>query len=331
MLCPFCGHAQAKADRCTDCDGQFDMLSRRATQIRMGPWFIRDKANPFRPGVSYPVLVEMIEQGHVKPTTVLRGPTTRQFWSIARNVPGVSYLVGYCHDCHKHVSRTDRKCSDCGAAFHSVKLRNELGLQFTSRRAAEAAQRALNRELGVTPDEASDALDGPAGDTADEGLRSNGAPGHAADQAPLDDAGASAGSGDADEAAGLSAGDVEADEPSAAPRLTAVPSDDLISDVLGNDLSLGRAEPTGAVNPTSRGRKHARKPHTPEPATDHEASSQEVPEMSADAVGAGSEVSTLPAALPPRRPMDWRVWLLVGLNALVALVILLYVVMGAMG
>src|SRR5690348_425633 len=99
VLCPYCGHAQPAADRCEECRGLFEPLSRRATQISMGPWFIRDKANPFRPGCSYEVLRKQIAAGKIKPTTVLRGPTTRQFWSVARNVPGVAHLLGYCHRC----------------------------------------------------------------------------------------------------------------------------------------------------------------------------------------------------------------------------------------
>ncbi|MEM8737411.1 MAG: hypothetical protein AAGG38_02895, partial [Planctomycetota bacterium] len=179
VLCPYCGYTQkGDTEKCGDCGGLFEPLSRRATQIAMGPWTLRDKAHPFRPGCSYPVLVKMIEAGRVTPMTVLRGPTTRQFWSIARNVPGVAHLLGYCHACGKHVNPTDTNCPHCAAVFRGVKTRNELGLQFPTRRAAESAQRSLNRILGVDPEEG----DGPA--DGSDGLASEAA--H--DSAPVDPA-----------------------------------------------------------------------------------------------------------------------------------------------
>jgi hypothetical protein len=129
----------------------FEPLSRKATQIAMGPWYLRDLRNPFRPGCSYEVLRRMIATGKIKPTTVLRGPTTRQFWSIARNIPGVAHLLGYCHACGLHVDAQNLpdRCPQCNASFKKVRQRNELGLQFPTRQDAEAAQRALDRELAL--------------------------------------------------------------------------------------------------------------------------------------------------------------------------------------
>ncbi|MEO1237873.1 MAG: hypothetical protein AAFX76_13900, partial [Planctomycetota bacterium] len=165
VLCPYCGHTQqGNTQKCGECGGLFEPLSRRATQIAMGPWSVRDKNHPFRPGCSYPVLIQMIRAGRITPTTVLRGPTTRQFWSIARNVPGVAHHLGYCHACGKHVS-TDpvpTHCPHCSVPFHDVKTRNELGLQFPTRRAAESAQRSLNRLLGNAPGSGNDTDDGNA-------------------------------------------------------------------------------------------------------------------------------------------------------------------------
>ena len=112
----------------------------------MGPWMIRDKANPFRPGCSYETLTRMVRAGRVTPTTVLRGPSTHQFWSVARNVPGVAHLVGYCHVCGAHVQPTDAKCPECEAAFDMHFKRDHLGLQFPNTAAVEAAQRRLNEQ-----------------------------------------------------------------------------------------------------------------------------------------------------------------------------------------
>lgn len=165
ILCPYCGlmqppptgvTPQAKGDsgsgmgglqRCAACGGLFDALSRKATQIAMGPWYIRDKANPFRPGCSFEVLKKQIEAGRIKATTVLRGPTTRQFWAIARNTPGVGHLLGYCHRCGAKVDKTDVACPECAEPFMEPDERNELGLQFPTKHAVEQAQKSLEREL----------------------------------------------------------------------------------------------------------------------------------------------------------------------------------------
>jgi len=147
ILCPYCGATQTGGDRCKVCGGLVEPLSRRATQISMGPWYIRDKKVPFRPGCSYDVLVKQIKAGRVKPTTILRGPTTRQFWSVARNVAGLAHLLGYCHRCGAHVKAADKKCHACGEPFVEPRDRNELGLLYTTEKEAAAAQRALDREI----------------------------------------------------------------------------------------------------------------------------------------------------------------------------------------
>ena len=54
-----------------------------AGRISMGPWYIRDKNRPFRPGCSYEVLLKQVRSGKIKGSTVIRGPTARQFWSVA--------------------------------------------------------------------------------------------------------------------------------------------------------------------------------------------------------------------------------------------------------
>lgn len=129
ILCPYCGNTQNEPeDRCAACGGYFDSLSLKVTQEHMGPWFVRDRYNPFRPGMSYDVLKREIEKSRIKPTTIIKGPTTRQFWSVARNVPGVAHLVGYCHACGAHVKGNDDNCSECGEVFFAPKLRDNLGL-----------------------------------------------------------------------------------------------------------------------------------------------------------------------------------------------------------
>ena len=153
ILCPYCGHVQsAAADRCELCGGFFDELSRRVSQQHMGPWFIHDKARPFRPGCSYDVLVRQIQRGKLDPNTILRGPTTRQFWSVARNVPGVAHLLGYCFNCGQHVMPTAAECAKCRTVFSAPDIRDQLGLDPLDPRVLEmAATLAAQQASGVAP------------------------------------------------------------------------------------------------------------------------------------------------------------------------------------
>lgn len=128
VLCPYCGNATTAGTRCTHCRGLFDPLSRQASQNAMGPWFIRDTTHPFRPGCSYDTIVAMVRRGKITHQTIIRGPTTRQFWSIARRTPGVANLLGVCHACQADIQPSDRFCDDCGASFTVESDRQHLGL-----------------------------------------------------------------------------------------------------------------------------------------------------------------------------------------------------------
>jgi hypothetical protein len=147
VLCPYCGHAQEASDRCGECGGLFEPLSIKATQISMGPWYIRDRNRPFHPGCSFEILRRQIDAGRIKPTTILRGPTTHQLWDIARNVPGVAHLIGYCHKCNTKVSRDERKCPKCEAPFRTPNQRDELGLFYKSEMEAAKARTELRTQI----------------------------------------------------------------------------------------------------------------------------------------------------------------------------------------
>jgi len=94
----------------------------------MGPWFIRDETNPFRPGCSFEKLRELAQKGVIRPETVIRGPTTRQFWTLAYNTPAVAALLGGCHACHARVDPDDYMCKGCGAVLNWSGDRQHLGL-----------------------------------------------------------------------------------------------------------------------------------------------------------------------------------------------------------
>jgi hypothetical protein len=130
-LCPYCGERVEDgpdAARCASCKGLLDPLSRQATQNAMGPWTLRDDANPFNPGCSYDTVRTLVSRGRIRRDTILRGPTTRQFWMFAANTPGVAVLLGECHACH-HAARTDEfLCTSCGAVLSPQTERQSLGL-----------------------------------------------------------------------------------------------------------------------------------------------------------------------------------------------------------
>lgn len=128
VLCPYCGTVTRNVQRCESCSGYLDALSRQATQNGMGPWQVHNASRPFSPGCSYEILGKLIDAGKVGEHTVLRGPTTGQFWMLARRVPGVSHLVGWCHSCQAPAKKDDYACKSCGAVFQGDRDRQHLGL-----------------------------------------------------------------------------------------------------------------------------------------------------------------------------------------------------------
>lgn len=147
VLCPYCGSLSTLAKQCNICSGYFDLLSRQRSQNAMGPWFIRDLSKPFQPGCSYATLVRMAQRGKIKPDTVLRGPSTRQFWSFARQTPGVANLLGECHSCHKPVMPTSNACPNCKASFLVPDDRQVLGLSPVHLLPGDADAETIARSL----------------------------------------------------------------------------------------------------------------------------------------------------------------------------------------
>lgn len=128
IVCPYCGTITPDSGRCSACSGRFDPLSRQATQNQMGPWSIRDDRLPFRPGCTYETITRLIDQRKISPETILRGPSTRQFWTLARHTPGVAHLLGMCHSCQSPVKPDGFACPNCHASFSTERDRQHLGL-----------------------------------------------------------------------------------------------------------------------------------------------------------------------------------------------------------
>ncbi|MFK7788104.1 MAG: hypothetical protein AB8C95_01255 [Phycisphaeraceae bacterium] len=143
--CPYCGHPHESSDldRCENCNGLFEPLSQVATQLAMGPWFVRDVDRPFMPGFNEAILRQQITAGRITANTILRGPTTNQFWVNAADVPGVSRLMGTCHSCHQAVEPTDAACHFCKSDLSLPDDVDALGLRYTNDEQRAEAQREI--------------------------------------------------------------------------------------------------------------------------------------------------------------------------------------------
>ncbi|MEO0476404.1 MAG: hypothetical protein AAF085_10625 [Planctomycetota bacterium] len=143
--CPYCGHPHDSTDdgRCVKCNGLFEPLSQTATQLAMGPWYVRDEDNPFMPGFNEAILRQQVRTGRINANTIVRGPTTNQFWMNAGDAPGVSRLMGTCHSCHQEVEPDDTTCGFCKADLLLPDDVDSLGLKYTTDEARAQAQKEI--------------------------------------------------------------------------------------------------------------------------------------------------------------------------------------------
>lgn len=142
LLCPYCGERQPPSTECKACGGCFDQWSLKATQDDMGCWFVRDSRRPHFVGFSHEALVAAVRAGEIGMNAVVRGPTTRQLWTIARRAPGIAHLFGRCFACQAPVTEQSPKCAHCGAEPQTAGDRNFLGLPPVERVAPPADAKA---------------------------------------------------------------------------------------------------------------------------------------------------------------------------------------------
>lgn len=141
LICPYCGTQQSPALECRACRGRFDPWSLSATQDDMGAWFVRNSKQPHFVGYSYRAIVSSIKSKEIDRDAVVRGPTTRQLWTLARRVPGLAHYFGRCFACQAPVAESTPTCEACGAAPPAHPERNFLGLPPIARAAAPAGAR----------------------------------------------------------------------------------------------------------------------------------------------------------------------------------------------
>lgn len=113
-VCPFCGtQRETDVGACLHCSLEDTPTTRSATRGKLGPWYVLQSRNPSAPGMNFATLMVLVQKGRVTARSVLRGPTTGQFWRYAAKVKGVSREFGLCWSCGGDVAKTARACPGC--------------------------------------------------------------------------------------------------------------------------------------------------------------------------------------------------------------------------
>jgi len=114
QLCPFCGQLNDPGQRpCGRCGMEDTPGTRQATQSRVGPWSVLQQRNPLAPGMNFQTLLLLIRKGRITARTIVRGPTTGQFWRYAGRTKGLSREFGLCWSCGQNVQPSARVCRAC--------------------------------------------------------------------------------------------------------------------------------------------------------------------------------------------------------------------------
>lgn len=143
-LCCVCGADNQPGDVCGECGYGY---APAMTPIAFGPWYVRDAVHAFYPGISVDHVKKMIADGTLNADSLMRGPTTQQFWMKASSVNGIAHLLGVCHSCGTQCSESADRCMMCSAPFGYRENPNQLGLAYPTDCDAEAAQQQLNEEI----------------------------------------------------------------------------------------------------------------------------------------------------------------------------------------
>ncbi|MGB7156700.1 MAG: hypothetical protein WBD40_01460, partial [Tepidisphaeraceae bacterium] len=119
VVCPFCGSVNDRPTHdydntaCPRCTMADTPATRQATRARLGPWFVRQNRNPAAPGMKFDTLMALVKRGQVSAQSVVRGPTTGQFWRFAAQVKGLSREFGVCYNCATAVEKSATICPQC--------------------------------------------------------------------------------------------------------------------------------------------------------------------------------------------------------------------------
>jgi hypothetical protein len=146
-VCPFCGETNSKPGKpCPRCTLEDTPATRKATKVRIGPWYVLQSRNPAAPGMKFQTLQLLIRKGFVTPQSVVRSPTTSQLWQSAAKVKGLSREFGLCYSCSGEISSGDAVCPHCN---RSQSLPSEVDALLD----AQQAKAEVSQEETVAPPE----------------------------------------------------------------------------------------------------------------------------------------------------------------------------------
>ena len=112
--CVYCGQVIPRSsDRCPHCRTSFSLAVRRASREILGPWFYLDSRNPSGRGVTFEMLIKMVEKGRLQADSIVRGPTTHQDWMYAAEAPRLAKYLGLCPHCFAETKPEDTYCTSC--------------------------------------------------------------------------------------------------------------------------------------------------------------------------------------------------------------------------
>jgi hypothetical protein len=113
-VCPFCGtQRDSDVGPCMHCSLEDTPTTRSATRSKLGPWYVLQSRNPSAPGMNFATLMVLVQKGRVTARSVVRGPTTGQFWRHAAKIKGLSREFGLCWNCGGDVTKNARACASC--------------------------------------------------------------------------------------------------------------------------------------------------------------------------------------------------------------------------
>lgn len=115
--CASCAQLNRRdATHCAHCGQDLGqaMLSKMAKHS--GSWFVCDTARPF-PGVSLERIIHLINKSAIRPTSIVRGPTTYYQWRFAAETPLICKYLGRCWSCQSPVTAQRDDCPQCKVAL----------------------------------------------------------------------------------------------------------------------------------------------------------------------------------------------------------------------
>jgi ribosomal protein L40E len=114
-VCPFCGAVSPEREgTCPRCKIDSSAASRSATKALIGPWYVLQAQNLSVPGIRFARLLELVQKGRIGPRSIVRGPTTHQFWRFAAQTRGLSREFGMCYSCGSELPSEAHTCEGCG-------------------------------------------------------------------------------------------------------------------------------------------------------------------------------------------------------------------------